>query len=306
VIASFSYGSIELAKAMRNYPPRMLIARNPKASKHQMEKNHMLAYKGKWALITGASSGIGEEFARRLAQAGVNLILTARREQKLKSLADELKAAHFIRAETITADLSLPEAPAQLFRAVGTLGVPVSVLINNAGFGIYGRLHETSPEESQRLIMTNVHALSSLTHFFLPAMVEARDGYIFNIASTAAFQPVPYMANYAASKAFVLSYSVALWAEYKKQGVRVLAVCPGATETPFFEAMGAREPAIGHMDTVQNVVNNALAAMEKGRCSVVSGPLSNHVLSQLNRISPRALVAIIGEMLLRPRRKPAA
>lgn len=264
----------------------------------------MLPFKDKWALITGASSGIGAEFARRLAQMGCHLILTARSEGKLWALAQELSAAHGIRAEVVPADLAHEDAPQALFDAVGALAQPVRILVNNAGFGVYGRFDETELACCQRLIMVNVHALSSLTHLFLPTMQQAREGYIFNIASTAAFQPVPYMADYAASKAFVLSFSEALWAEYRKLGVRVLAVCPGATETPFFDNMGSRKPAIGTLDTAQNVVNNALSAMEKGKCSVISGPLSNHALAQLNRISPRAAVATIAEAMLRP--KPAA
>jgi uncharacterized protein len=263
----------------------------------------MISYKDKWALITGASAGIGEEFARSLARFGANLILTARREEKLRSLAEELRTAHNIRVEIIVIDLSLADSPQKLFSTVQVTGHPVRILVNNAGFGVYGKLNDTQLEQNQRMIMLNVYALSSLTQLFLPDMVAAGEGYIFNIASTAAFQPVAYMSNYGASKAFVLSFSEALWAEYRKSGVRALAVCPGATETEFFNVMGTKEPAIGKQDSPQNVVFEALCAMDHGRSYVIAGPWMNYAMAQSVRLSPRALVAKITEMMMKPRKK---
>ena len=176
----------------------------------------MFSYAGKTALITGASSGIGEAFARILAGCGMNLILVARSAEKLRALAQELSGQHGIRAEVVPADLCGEGAVQEVYQRTQALGVPVDLLVNNAGVGTYGGFDTLTLEREHEEIMLNVTALVDLTHAFLPAMAERKDGGVINVASIAAFQPLPYQAVYGASKAFVLSFSLALWAEYRK------------------------------------------------------------------------------------------
>ena len=231
----------------------------------------MTAYTGKTALITGASSGIGATFARTLAAQGTHLILVARSQDKLRDLARTLATQHHIRAEVLTADLSRQEAGQQLFAATEQLGLTIDILINNAGFATYGPFDSLDAEREQQEILLNVAAVVDLTHRFLPGMLARRSGSIINLSSTAAFQPTPYMAVYGASKAFVLSFSEALWAEYRSNGIRVLAVCPGPTRTDFFTVAGTQDAGVGSRETPEQVVQVALRALEQGRPSVISG-----------------------------------
>jgi uncharacterized protein len=257
------------------------------------------SYAGKWALITGASAGFGAEFARRLAERGAHVILVARREEKLRALAREIKARHGVEAEVIVADLRQADSSRQVFEAAQGLGKEVRVLVNNAGFGIYGRLEETPAGRNQDLVMVNVVALASMTRLFLPDMIRAGDGVILNVASTSAFQSVPYMANYGASKAFVLSFTEALWGENLGTGVRVVAVCPGPVETEFFEVMGSMQPVPLRKDTVENVIASALRAVDHNRGYVVPGPVLNYLMANASRLMPRSLVTRITARLLR-------
>jgi short-subunit dehydrogenase len=256
-------------------------------------------YAGKTALITGASSGIGAAFTRALAAQGTHIILVARSEAKLRDLATSLAGQHAIRAEVLSFDLSRPAAGEELFAATQELGMAVDLLINNAGFGTYGAFDRLDPEREQQEVLLNVAAVVDLTHRFLPAMLARGGGSIINVASTAAFQPVPYMAVYGASKAFVLSFSEALWAEYRRQGIRVLALCPGRTRTDFFKVVGTEEAGFGALETPEKVVRVALRALERGRPSVISGR-QNWLTANAVRFAPRALVAHMGERLLRP------
>jgi short-subunit dehydrogenase len=260
----------------------------------------MSTYTGKTALITGASSGIGAAFAQALAAQGANLILVARSEDKLRELATTLASQHSIRAEVIAADLSRPAAGQELFAATQQLGLPIDILINDAGFGTYGSFDSIDAGREQQEIMLNVAAVVDLTHRFLPAMIARGNGSIINVASTAAFQPVPYSAVYGASKAFVLSFSEALWAEYRGKGVRVLVLCPGPTSTNFFNVVGTEDGALGTKETPEKVVQVALRALEKGMPSVISG-LQNVLQANSVRFFPRGMVARIGEQMMRPR-----
>src|SRR5215831_11276722 len=195
----------------------------------------LMELKGSRALVTGASSGIGEVFARELAGRGANLVLAARSRDKLESLASELRERAQVQVVIETVDLSEPDAGLALAARLGEQGLVIDVLINNAGFGLFGPLHEADPQRIAQAVQLNVAALTELTCSLLPGM-RARDrGAIVNVASTAAFQPVPYMAAYGAAKAFVLSFTEALWAETRGTGVRVTALCPGATDTSFFD-----------------------------------------------------------------------
>jgi short-subunit dehydrogenase len=259
-------------------------------------------FQNKWALITGASSGIGKAFAFALAKRGAHLILVARSEEALQQIAREVVERFKIRAEIVVLDLSKTEAPQKLQTVVESLGHPVRVLVNNAGFGTYGPLQENSIDENSREVLLNVHTLAQLTQLFLPAMQQARDGAIVNVASTAGFQSTPYMAIYGATKAFVLSFTEAVWAENLGTGVRVLALCPGPVETQFFDVLGSKQVAVtGKMDTPENTVATALRALDRGKAFVVSGPFRNYLLSQVNRFVPRAVTLRIGAQMLRPK-----
>jgi short-subunit dehydrogenase len=256
-------------------------------------------YAGKTALITGASSGIGAAFARALAAQGTHLILVARSEAKLRDLATDLAAQHAIRTEALPCDLSRPEAAQQVFAATQQRGLPVDLLINNAGFATYGAFDRLDAEREQREILLNVAAVVDLTHRFLPAMLARGSGAIVNVASTSAFQPTPYMAVYGASKAFVLSFSEALWAEYRSKGIRVLALCPGPTSTDFFTVVGTEDASFGAKETPEKVVQVALRALQRGRPSVISGRM-NWLQANSVRLAPRALVVSMGARLMRP------
>lgn len=248
------------------------------------------------ALITGASSGIGLAFARRLAADGTNLVLVARSQDKLHTLAGELSEQHGIRAEVIAADLSAPGAAQGVWEEAAR-GLPVDLLINNAGFGTYGPFDSLPMPRETEEITLNITALVELTHLFLPAMLAQKSGAVVNVASTAAFQPVPYMAVYGATKAFVLSFSEALWAEYRMHGVRVLALCPGLVDTAFAETAGTHLP--GKSATAESVVQIALQALSRNRSYVVPGG-SNYRQSWGSRFLPRAVIAQISERMMRP------
>ncbi len=259
----------------------------------------MTPYTGKTALITGASSGIGAAFAHALAAQGTHLVLVARTEDKLRDLATTLATQHTIRAEVLSADLSRPEVGRELFAATQQLGLPIDMLINNAGFATYGSFDSLDAEREQQEIMLNVAAVVDLTHRFLPAMLARRSGSIINVASTAAFQPIPYMAVYGASKAFVLSFSEALWGEYRSKGIRVLALCPGATSTNFFNTVGTEDAGLGSKETPEKVVQVALRALERGRPSVISGR-RNTLMANSGRFAPRGFVVRMGERAMQP------
>ncbi len=265
----------------------------------------MRTLKGKTALVTGASSGIGEAIARRLAQDGANVVLVARSEAKLRALADALSMEHGIRAAVVVADLVKPGSGAAVRRDADAQEIAVDVLVNNAGFGTYGPFEEIEPGREQDEVAVNVAALVDLTHAFLPPMLRRGHGAILNVASTSAFQPGPYMAVYAATKAFVVSFSEALWAEYRGRGVHVVALCPGAVETPFFAALGddrAREaPALSRMARAEDVAEAAMRALCGNRPTRIVGG-RNWLMAQSVRFVPRSVVARIGAGMLRPPR----
>jgi short-subunit dehydrogenase len=266
----------------------------------------MFNYTGKTALITGASSGIGEAFAPILAARGMNLVLVARSEDKLRARAQALSEQYGIRADVVPADLCRAGAAQEVYRRTQELGVPVDLLVNNAGFGTYGGFDTLAPEREHEEIMLNVTALVDLAHAFVPAMAERKAGGIINVASIAAFQPLPYHAVYGASKAFVLSFSLALWAEYRTRGVRVVALCPGPTATNFFTALEAPEmPVMGRMHTPEAVVMAGLRALEQGRPYAVEGR-RNAFGAQLTHMTPLALTTRVFARVMHPRHQEAA
>jgi uncharacterized protein len=217
------------------------------------------------ALVTGASSGIGREFARELSARGHEVVLVARRRERLEELAKDLPGE----AHVITCDLS--KEPGALAAKVGDLGLEVDVLVNNAGFGTAGRFLDLDPGKHSELVRLNCEALVALTHAFLPGMVERGRGGIINIASTAGFQPLPYEAVYSASKAFARTFSDALRQELRSTGVRVLAVHPGPVPTEFHEVSGHEPPGNVPRVDARQVASESLDAFERGRRSIVPG-----------------------------------
>ena len=255
---------------------------------------------GSTALVTGASGGIGEEFANRLAAQQANLILVARRADRLDELRTRLLARHpGIEIDVVTADLAEPGSAATLAGQVKDLGRHVDILINNAGIGLHGKVAEQDPAANAAMIQLNCVTLVELTGHLLPAMVAARRGIVINVGSTAGFQPVPTMAVYGATKAFVLSFTEALWQETRRSGVKVLTLCPGATETEFFDRTGRSFMTRGRQ-TSEQVVDTALKALDRPFPTVVSG-LHNRILAASYRITPRPVLAMVSEQLMKAR-----
>lgn len=248
-------------------------------------------------LITGASSGIGEVFARKLAARGRNVLLVARSEEKLITLCNELGRSNSVRAQYVALDLSTPESPDRLFEEATKRGLTVDMLINNAGFGSMGEFSKLDLARELNMIDVNIKSLVELTYRFLPPMIERRQGAIINVASTAAFQPVPFMATYAATKAFVLSFSEALWEENRSHGIKVLALCPGVTDTNFFEAARGFKPPARASQTPEEVVDTALRGLAQGKSHVISG-WTNFLMTQSERLVPRsAITRVAGRMM---------
>lgn len=247
-------------------------------------------YQNKTALITGASSGIGAEFARVLARKGCDLILVARREDKLQKLAEELSARYNVSAHVIAQDLAEEWSSRAIKRAVDERGLCVDILINNAGFASQGHFETLSAERLHAEVMLNVMAVVDLTRAFLPAMIERKAGIVVNVASLAGFLPMPTQAVYGATKAFVLSWSEALWAENRERGVKVLALCPGATDTEFFNRVGKDVEA--PKDSPAFVVRAAMKGLSHGEMTVVPGRDNWLVAHVLPRVLSRQRLAL--------------
>ncbi|MEV7010480.1 SDR family oxidoreductase [Streptosporangium sp. NPDC051022] len=251
------------------------------------------------ALVTGASSGIGLEFARQLAARGHALVLVARSVGRMESLAGELREAYGVRVEVVGQDLAAPDAASRVAGEVAARGMTVDLLVNNAGFGTAGRFEEIPAERERDELMVNVVSLVGLTHAFVPGMIARGGGAVVNVGSVAGFHISPYFATYAASKTFVLNFSLALWSEFRGRGVKVLAVTPGPVETAFFDVIGTREAAIGaRMNTPERMVRSALRALDRDRGYVVPGA-GNFGMAHLMPRRPRKLIALIGRMVTR-------
>ncbi len=249
-------------------------------------------------LITGASSGIGEVFARRLAVRGRNVLLVARSEDKLITLCNELGRSNSVRAQHVVMDLSKPESARRLFEEVGRRGLTVDTLINNAGFGSFGDFTKLELARELNMIDLNIKSLVELTYRFLIPMRERRQGSIINVASTAGFQAVPFMATYAATKAFVLSFSEALWEENRSHGIKVLALCPGVTDTNFFEAARGHKPPARVAQSPEDVVDTALRALARGKGHIISG-WTNRAMTEAERLVPRSVVTRVAGRMMR-------
>ena len=261
----------------------------------------MIHYEGRWAVVTGASSGLGRGLAARLADRGMSLVLTGRDQTRLHETAQQIRrSAPQVNVKTIVTDLSTPSGVSALIDRVGDR--PVEVLVNNAGFGSYGPFAEADTDREANEVAVDVSAVIALARAFLPGMVARRSGGILNVASTIAFQPGPYQAVYGASKAFVLSFSQALWAEARGAGVAVTALCPGPTRTGFVDALGAD---VGHtkiysrLADPEPVIEAGLRGLEKGRAVVIPG-VRNKLLVESGRFMPREWLTLFSAWLLRP------
>jgi uncharacterized protein len=247
------------------------------------------------ALITGASAGIGEEFARQLAGRGYDLILVARRKDRLEQLAEQLPTtAHVIECDLVSDAAELPGE-------VEKLGAEVDLLVNSAGFGLRGRFLELDPEREAQIVRLNCETVVTLTHAFLPAMVERGRGGVITVASTAGMQPLPYEATYGASKAFAISLMEALWMELRGTGVRVLVVNPGPVKTEWQGVAGYDEntPIAPGMISAEQCVADALRAYDRSKRSTVTGRFMPWFMRAA--VGPKGLKLRVAERMYRPR-----
>ena len=256
-------------------------------------------FNGKWALVTGASAGIGIALARELAKHGAKLILTARRIDRLEALAAELKAKA-AEVRVVAADLNDPAAPQQIYDATEGAGLAVDILINNAGLGQHGAFSESPVEQELSQVKVNCEAMVRLTRLFVPRMVERRRGWIMILASTASFQPVPYLTTYAATKAFDRFFALGLAAEVARFGVKVTALCPGPTESEFFQVARSENFMPGGKQSAEEVARLGIAALAQGRRTIVPY-FAGKLTAQLVRFLPVGLITHMVEKKARPR-----
>jgi short-subunit dehydrogenase len=250
------------------------------------------------ALVTGASRGIGAELARVLARHGHELVLLARSSAELEALSVALHSTYNVHAEILPADLSDPETPSRVFESLAQRGIAVDVLINNAGFGLAGRFDRTDVERDLDMIQVNVAALTALTRLFLPGMIDRGHGRVMNVASTAAFQPGPFNAVYYATKAFVLSFSVAIAEELRETGVTITALCPGPTRTAFATVANMKHSRRFNSSltmSADRVADYGYRAMLLGKRVAIPGVL-NRLVAFSNRLAPRTLVTRISRL----------
>jgi short-subunit dehydrogenase len=254
-------------------------------------------FKGKWALVTGASAGIGVALARELARQGAKIILTARRKERLESLAAEL-AAKGTETRIVAADLNDPNAPQQIFDATEGAGIQVEILVNNAGLGQFGEFYASPVEQEMSQVRVNCEAMVRLSRLFVPRMVERRRGWVMILASTASFQPVPYITTYAATKAFDRFFALGLAQEVVRFGLKVTALCPGPTESEFFEV--ARSGGVMNRGVLpaQTVARIGVAALARGQRTIVPY-FGGRFTAVLVRALPTGLITYFIEKIAR-------
>jgi len=256
---------------------------------------------GQWALVTGASGGIGYELSKQFALNGLNLILVSRNSERLTEVAFELEKHYHVEAMVVPKDLSYPAAAEEVHEEVQKRKLAVEVLVNNAGFGDLGPLAEAEWEVQRQMLQVNVTTLVELTRLFLPEMIRRKSGRILNIGSTGSFAPVPYMSVYGASKAFVLSFSEALSAELEGTGVSVTALCPGVTATQFARRAKTENSLLVRLNqmTAADVARTGYRALMKRKPHVIPGWLNKLMIGSL-RFSPRSVNLKLSKMLMRP------
>lgn len=257
------------------------------------------AWSGKWALVTGASAGIGVALAEELAKGGTNLVLTARRKDRLDALALRLSSAYKVQTEVFPADLADPSAPEEVFAFTRDKGIEIDLLINNAGFGKYGEFPGAERERLLDMVQVNCAAVVHLTHLYLQGMVARRRGDILILASTASFQAVPYISTYAATKAFDLLFAEGLAEEMEPYGIRVCALCPGSTESEFHVVAG-QDKFIHRAESAQKVAQTGLRALAAGKSYVISG-LGNYLGAHGERLVPRRFVTRTAARMFKPK-----
>ncbi len=259
-------------------------------------------WSGKWALITGASAGIGLALAEELASAGTNLVVSARRKDRLESLASRLRANHSVKVEILSADLANPGAPDHIRTFTQAKFLEIELLINNAGFGAYGPFYQSDLKRQLEMLQVNCAAVVHLTHLYLSDMVARGHGDILILASVAGFQAVPYISTYAATKAFDLRFAEGIAEEVRRYGVHVCALCPGSTETEFRVVAGQPERTFRGAETAEKVARTGLRALAAGKSSVISG-FKNTMSVEGQRLAPRGLVSRVAASMLAPSAK---
>jgi short-subunit dehydrogenase len=256
-------------------------------------------FQGKWALITGASSGIGAALARELASHGAKLILTARRRDRLDALAAEF-AAKGVETRIVVADLFDPSAPQQIFDATEGAGLVVDILINNAGLGQYGAFITNNADQEFSMVRVNCEATVRLSRLFLPHMVERRRGWMLVVASAASFQPVTYLSTYAATKAFDRFFALGVGAEVARFGVKVTALCPGTTESEFIDVAHANQFLNRKQQSAEDVARIGISALARGQHTVGTN-LTGKLRSFFVRFLPVDLITGFVEKFARPK-----
>ena len=261
----------------------------------------MTSWSGKWALVTGASAGIGTALAEELARGGTNLVLTARRRERLEELAHKLEAAHKIQTKIFVADLAQADAPETIFQFTKGQGIEIELLVNNAGFGAYGEFPLVETRRLTDMVQVNCASVVHLSRLYLPEMVARKHGDVLIVASTASFQSVPYISTYAATKAFDLLFAEGLAEEMKPYGVRVCALCPGSTESEFAVVAGQAHIAAtrANRETAEKVARTGLRALAAGKSYVISG-LGNYLGVLGQRLVSRRLVARVAARMFKP------
>jgi short-subunit dehydrogenase len=260
-------------------------------------------WRSQWALVTGASAGIGVALAEELAAGGTNLVLTARRKDRLDALAERLTSTHRIQTQVFPADLADPPAPERIFAFTRDKGIEIDLLVNNAGFGKYGEFRSVAREPLLDMVQVNCTSVVHLTHLFVQRMVARGRGDILILASTASFQAVPYISTYAATKAFDLLFAEGIAEELKPYGIRVCALCPGSTESEFHVVAG-QDKFIHRAQTAQKVARTGLKALAAGKSYVISG-LGNYLGAHGERLVPRRFVTRTAARMFKPT-KPAS
>jgi short-subunit dehydrogenase len=274
---------------------------NPETSDHPMGRNITAEWQGKWALVTGASAGIGVALAQELAAGGTHLVLTARRRERLEELARALSAKHNVKTEVFVADLADPAAPEKILAFTNEKEIEIELLINNAGFGQLGEFPSIDTQRLLDMVQVNCSAVVHLTRMYLPGMVARRRGDVLILASTASFQAVPFISTYAATKAFDLFLAEGLAEEMKPYGIRVCALCPGSTESEF-HAVAGQQKFQRKSETAEKVARTGLKALAAGKSYVISG-LGNYLGAHGQRLVPRRFVTRVAAGMFKPDKK---
>ncbi|HXX21218.1 MAG TPA: SDR family oxidoreductase [Candidatus Acidoferrum sp.] len=264
-----------------------------------MSTNGPAKWAGKWALVTGASAGIGKAIAEQLAEAGAHLVVTARRTERLTELASALASKHGAKVEVFRADLAHPGAAREIYAFTTGKGIQIDLLINNAGFGVFGYIQDMPEDRLLEMIQVNCSAVVELTRLYILGMIERRCGDVMIVSSTAAFQPVPFISAYAATKAFDLIFAEGIAEEVRRFGVRVCALCPGSTDTEFQQVAQQPDRAFRFAESAEKVARVGLEGLARGETCVISGA-RNRWMVRAERLAPRSFVAKMAAKAMGP------